>query len=363
MPLRQHLRKIDFLRGIAILAVFQAHFIWYYYPAYAGLTGVDSGQPAKKVVLLNVLPRSLGWAGVTLFILLSGFLLHLGYLKDGPRFSLRGFYTRRFWRVYPPYLLVLLVFSLFLEKDLFTTRAGWMTFLLHVFSLQNLFTRTYFSVNPTFWCVALEIQLYVLYAVFLYGRKRWGIKRMVGLTFLVSLAWQAAGMHLSGLADSLPWTNSVFALWVIWTTGAFLGEAWYNSRRLLGALELRDGWFIFGALLLACWLAPLNALLQYAAGIIGVLLMDVFLQTDRKTFQSPPARLIVKIGLCSYSMFLVHQPLIRVLTDFLDLYSPRYAGYRLVDGGIATLLIFGLSWTMYRFIELPSIRTGVRLLA
>ncbi len=110
--MRQHFQKIDFLRGIAILAVFQAHFIWYYFPAYAGVVGVDSDHPLKKVLLLNVLPRSIGWGGVTLFILVSGFLLHLGYLRTQQPFSLRGFYTRRFWRVYPPYLLVLLVFSL-----------------------------------------------------------------------------------------------------------------------------------------------------------------------------------------------------------------------------------------------------------
>ncbi|HLZ89419.1 MAG TPA: acyltransferase family protein, partial [Puia sp.] len=172
---QQHFRKIDFLRGIAILTVYQAHFIWYYFPGYAGMVGVDSGHPASKVLLLNLLPRTIGWGGVTIFILVSGFLLHLGYLRDPERFTLRGFYSRRFWRVYPPYLLVLLVFSLFLEKDLFGSRFGWLTFFLHVFSLHNLFTRTYFSVNPTFWCLALEVQLYVLYAVFLYGRKRWGV--------------------------------------------------------------------------------------------------------------------------------------------------------------------------------------------
>src|SRR5258708_39965110 len=113
-----HFRKIDFLRGIAILAVFQAHFIWYYFPDYAGLAAVDSHHSAARVVLLNFLPRTIGWGGGTIFILVSGFLLHLGYLKD-PQFTLRGFYSRRFWRGFPPHLLVLAVFSLFLQKGLF----------------------------------------------------------------------------------------------------------------------------------------------------------------------------------------------------------------------------------------------------
>jgi peptidoglycan/LPS O-acetylase OafA/YrhL len=186
---------------------------------------------------------------------------------------------------------------------------------------------------------------------------------MVGLTLLISMAWQAIGMRVGALANSLPWTNSVISLWIVWTTGAFLAEAWQKGLRLLGALELRDGWYIFGVLLLACWVVPLNALLQYAAGIIGVLLMDAFLHAGKITVQSRPARLIVTIGLCSFSMFLIHQPLLQVMIDFLDLHSPHYPGYRLVDGAIVSLLIFGLSYTMYRFIEQPSIRTGARLLA
>jgi peptidoglycan/LPS O-acetylase OafA/YrhL len=357
------LRKIDFLRGIDILTVFQAHFLWYYFPAYAGVVGVDGEHPLNKVFWLNFLPRSIGWGGVTIFILVSGFLLHLGYLREGERFTLRRFYIRRFWRVYPPYLLVLLVFGLFLERDLFSTWGGWLAFLSHVFSLQNLFTRTYFSVNPTFWCLAAEVQLYLLYAVFLYGRKRWGVKRMVGLTFLLSVAWQAIGMRVGGLADSLPWTNAACSLWIIWTTGAFLGEAWHNRQRLLEALDRRDRWIIAGALLLAGFPVPLNALLQYVSAMIWVLLMDIFLHAGKITLQGWPAQLIMIIGLCSFSVFLIHQPLIQVFINFLNLHSPHYPGYRLVDGGIAALLIFGLSYALYHLTELPSIRTGARLLA
>src|SRR5258708_35050064 len=99
----KHFRKIDFLRGIAILAVFQAHFIWYYFPDYAGLAAVDSHHSAARVMLLNLLPRTIGWGGVTICILVSGFLLHLGYLKD-PQLTLRGVCSRRFWRSLPVYL-------------------------------------------------------------------------------------------------------------------------------------------------------------------------------------------------------------------------------------------------------------------
>lgn len=358
---QQHFRKIDFLRGVAILTVFQAHFIWYYLPDYAGMVNADSRHPMTRVILFNFLPRTIGWGGVTIFVLVSGFLLHLGYLKDRDRFTLRGFYSRRFWRVYPPYLLVLLAFSLFLEKDLFSSRPGWITFLLHALSLQNLFARTYFSVNPTFWCLAAEVQLYLLYALFLYGRKRWGVKTMAGCTFLLSVAWQAVGMRVNGLGASLPWTNAAISLWFCWAAGALLGEAYYEGKRLWAIFSARERLIAAGGLVLACCVAPLNALLQYAAVLIGVFLMDWFLHAEKIPLHQWPARTIITIGLCSFSIFLVHQPLIQVLADLFNRSPLHYPGYRLVNGIAAALVIFFLSYAMYHFVELPSIRMGNRL--
>ena len=358
---QRHFQKIDFLRGIAILTVVQAHFVWYCFPAYAGVVAVDGGHSLRGVILLNLAPRVIGWGGVTVFILVSGFLLHLGMLKDQAGFTLRGFYSRRFWRVYPPYLLALLVFSLFLEKGLFTSRGGWLTFLSHCFSLQNLFTRTYFSVNPTFWCLALEVQLYLFYVLLLSGRSGWGIKPTVMLTFLLSIAWQAIGMRVGGLAESLPWTNSVVSIWVIWAVGALLAEAFFNEKRLWAFLSLRDRLFALAGLLLACSVTPANALLQYAAGIICVFLMDWFLHAQWITLRRRPARMLIAIGLFSFSLFLIHQPLIPLLADGFNALSPRYPGYRLVGGIAALAVIFLLSYCMYRWVELPSIRMGNRL--
>lgn len=356
MPAQKHFQKIDFLRGIAILCVFQAHFIWYYFPDYTGVVSADGGHPAKKVLLLNFLPRTVGWAGVTIFILVSGFLLHLGYLRDRQWFTLRGFYSRRFWRVYPPYLLVLVLFTIFLEHG----RTGSFAFLLHLFSLQNVTTQTYFSVNPTFWCLALEVQFYVLYALVLPGIKRWGIKPVLVVSFLVSIGWQAAG-GLGPWGQTLPWANSSIALEVVWVVGAFLAEAFDKGQRLLDALNRNDLWVVLGAFVLAGYIAPQNAVWQYVAGLIGVVAMDAILHAGWITLQGRPGQLIVAIGLCSYSIFLIHQPLLQAWIDFLDLHSPHYPGYRLVDGIIVSLVIIGISWLGYLYVEQTSIRIGTKL--
>jgi peptidoglycan/LPS O-acetylase OafA/YrhL len=359
---QNHLKKFDFLRGLAILFVFFAHTIWYFYPAYAGLVGTGSaGVRPDRVFLLNFMPRGIGWSGVTIFILISGFLLHLGSLKDGPRFSLSDFFSKRFWRVYPPYLLVLLLFSLFLESGTFHSRSGRIAFILHALSLENFFSRSFFAINPTFWCLALEVQLYLLYPLFLYGRKIAGARATVVFAFLLSVLWQAIGARVGSLASSLPWTNSALSLWCVWCAGAWFAETFHNGQRVKEVLAGKD-WLVFAVLVIAAvGLTPLNAQLQYLAAIIWIVLIDGFIHADRWRMDRGPARMIIMIGLCSFSIFLIHQPLIKVLMDLLARSPLNFRGRRIVDMALTAFLIIFISWWMYRLVELPSIEIGKRL--
>jgi peptidoglycan/LPS O-acetylase OafA/YrhL len=389
---QHHLKKFDFLRGSAILSVFFAHAVWYFYPAYAGLAPAGSpGVRPDRVFLLNFIPRSIGWSGVTIFILISGFLLHLGFLKDGPsqkptesdcpkdrhwRFAgndlffskgisgtnwLGDFFSKRFWRVYPPYLLVLLIFGLFLENGTFHSRSGRIAFILHALSLENLSGRSFFAINPTFWCLALEVQLYLLYPLFLYARKIAGGKAALVFSFIVSVIWQAIGARVGGLANSLPWANSALSLWCIWCAGAWFAETFHNGRRIKNGLTGKD-WLVIAVLSVAAvGLTPLNAQLQYLGGIIWIILIDWFIHADGLRVDHRPARMIILIGLCSFSIFLIHQPLIRVLMDLFRAVPVKFSGSLLVEMLLTEVVIVFIAWWMYRLIELPSIQTGGRL--
>src|SRR5580692_8072510 len=83
------IKELDGLRGIAVLAVIDTHYlVWL--PA--------SGAPY-------------GWLGVDLFFVLSGFLITsilLGLRNEKHYFTV--FYSRRALRIFPPYFLALAVF-------------------------------------------------------------------------------------------------------------------------------------------------------------------------------------------------------------------------------------------------------------
>jgi peptidoglycan/LPS O-acetylase OafA/YrhL len=93
---RGHLRSLDGLRGLAILLVMFVHF-W------------RSGDGTAFGAALSQIAR-LGWAGVDLFFVLSGFLI-TGILidsRDRPG-SLRSFFARRVLRIFPLYYLFLAI--------------------------------------------------------------------------------------------------------------------------------------------------------------------------------------------------------------------------------------------------------------
>ncbi|GAC1359893.1 MAG: hypothetical protein NVSMB3_07660 [Acidobacteriaceae bacterium] len=94
---QKHIPALDGLRGIAVLAVLFFH--------YGGGT-----QSHNAVLRFQAHVLKAGWAGVTLFFVLSGFLI-TGILWDsfGKPHWARNFYARRTLRILPLYYLSLLL--------------------------------------------------------------------------------------------------------------------------------------------------------------------------------------------------------------------------------------------------------------
>jgi peptidoglycan/LPS O-acetylase OafA/YrhL len=100
MDSSRRIPELDGLRGIAIGMV----IIWHY------LTGLVQARPGTVVAYMLATTR-LAWTGVDLFFVLSGFLIG-GILLDARNSTnyFRVFYRRRFFRIFPVYALILLIF-------------------------------------------------------------------------------------------------------------------------------------------------------------------------------------------------------------------------------------------------------------
>jgi peptidoglycan/LPS O-acetylase OafA/YrhL len=110
-PSKQHLPALDGVRAIAILMVIACH-------SALGPAGTTWAESATLRV------AGLGWAGVDLFFVLSGFLI-TGILMDAresPR-ALRNFYARRVLRIVPVYIAFVL-FSIWLAPIVGSSNAA-----------------------------------------------------------------------------------------------------------------------------------------------------------------------------------------------------------------------------------------------
>ena len=108
-----------------------------------------------------------GYMFVDLMLLLSGFLLMLGW-QSGRKRRPRDFYVARAARILPSYLLCIAVmlFAFALPEKLYATPgAMWKDLLTHLTFTHNFFYDTYIAtkLNVVLWTLAVEVQFYLIF--------------------------------------------------------------------------------------------------------------------------------------------------------------------------------------------------------
>lgn len=352
--MNEQLEKIDVLRGVAILLVFGFHtmqslFSSYRIEAYHGFW-YDEHQTTFLQLLLNLTPFGQGKVGVHLFLIISGFLIHWGYLKGGAQFDPAKFYSKRFWRIYPPYLVALLVCCFAFGM------AGKFSLLTHLTLTHNFFSTTFYSINPSFWSLALEMQLYLIYPLFLIIHKWVGLNKAVLLVAGIAVIYMGIELF-TGVNEQL----SIFQMWLVWVLGAYLGESFFYKRRVY------TGKFIYLLLAYILYLGikttVLSGYLEHILfSVLGICAIDWYLHTEIpfSVLGEKVGKVLALIGLYSYSIYLFHQPLLLPLIRFFSL---SFHSQLLVV--LAVLLTFVvillLSYFSYHLLELPSIKFGTRV--
>ena len=195
--LPSYIPELQGLRGLAVLAVIFYHC-----------------QPRLEGTWIY--SASLwGWAGVNLFFVLSGFLITSILLgsKQKPHYF-RNFYMRRVLRIWPVYVLVLVVVYLnapwFIGPGVWTAvkTAPWWAY---IFFVQNLFHLALPpALGPT-WSLAIEEQFYFLWAPLVRVLRRpwmmaaaaFGALAASSIFGFCHFAWMTATstlIHLDGIA-------------------------------------------------------------------------------------------------------------------------------------------------------------------
>lgn len=190
-PSRRHVPALDGVRGLAILLVLVSHLM-----LFNDKTGSRFGDSLAAL-------RGLGWTGVDLFFVLSGFLI-TGILYDtlhDPHYF-RSFYMRRFLRIFPLYygfLFFLMILGHWVRIDWGGRQYSLLTY------TQN--TTWWFPVTDFhpgrwadlehFWSLAVEEQFYLVWPllVFLVRDRRRLMGLALGLSGIALLLRIALYLH------------------------------------------------------------------------------------------------------------------------------------------------------------------------
>jgi peptidoglycan/LPS O-acetylase OafA/YrhL len=187
--LGHHIRSLDGVRGLAFCLVFFQHF--------AGGNHIHL-WPIELV-------RGVGWTGVDLFFVLSGFLI-TGILYDtrSDTHYLRNFYLRRALRIFPLYYAVLLLILLSTPLLHLHWHLYHLAYPLYTSNFLNAllpFTNT-FGFDPWldlghFWSLAVEEQFYLIWPfVILLAATRRRIIQACAALILGSILLRAAAIAL-----------------------------------------------------------------------------------------------------------------------------------------------------------------------
>jgi peptidoglycan/LPS O-acetylase OafA/YrhL len=344
---------IESLRAMAILAVLAHHLA-----AYSGFSVPFLGPNG-------------GVLGVQLFFLVSGYLI----VQSAEKYSLPVFFCHRFFRIFPPYLLILLAVLMLRLTLGHAYRHIWadnaLYFALNLLNLQlfHPIAAVYLDVLHVSWTLTIELLWYGLAPLLVrwctasaQTNRRW----LILLLLFWGLAMVWVQLAQAGRLDFL--YQDLFA--------AAQPPLDINSHReaiIVNAPPAQFGFFVVGACLyrfresllrlpsLGLWLVvtgSLPLLAQWNAAL-GFSPNPVSAVGEAALFA-----LLVRIGSLgpvmawfargSYSLYLTHAVILVLLFALLGLSGPGA-----LLAALALILIAGE--VGFRYIETPSIRWGRRL--
>lgn len=362
-----HIDKIDFLRGIAIIGVFIFHCQDALFPGYT-VTDYKSNYTidtkSYKDLILNFIPSAYRGTGVTLFLIISGFLIHVGFLNRPDSFKISTFYSKRFWRIYPLYLMFLIFLCVTSYKGVgyyFASKVGFADFVKHAFLIHNLWDSTILSINPSLWSLALEVQLYLIYPLFLLMRNKCKINLTFILICFISLLFILIGIFNKDLGSKPSFTNSLAVNWFVWCSGAFLAEKYYNNKRVFQKNSFALVFASFLLLFISKFFSFSYCVIIIWGTLAWLTFFEWFLYNQKVNIQHWFFKFISLVGICSYSFYLIHQPYLLSLLNNFYIFPVNYIldiGFKICT---AFIILFLISYSLYLHIELNSVALGKKI--
>ena len=328
--------EIDGLRALAVISVIVYH--------------------AKN----NLLPG--GFLGVDIFFVISGYLitsLIIKELKISGNFSFSKFYIRRMRRILPAMLFTIILSivtgyiyltpSAFIETIKSSIAAIFFSSNIYFYLIEQDYWSNIALTKPllNLWSLSLEEQYYLLLpiALVIFFKK---LKNYILIFFILVFLISFFYVFFNSIKIS---SSSFYLLHArIWEfiPGSLL--ALYGDKfKFIKNIIFRNFLAVIGFLLILFCLFLFNSISMKIIFynliiVLGTSLIILFLKKDILIYQLFTNRLVVCIGLISYSLYLIHYPL-------FAFYRINFAVGQIYQELVLIIILFIISIFCYFFIE------------
>jgi peptidoglycan/LPS O-acetylase OafA/YrhL len=300
---------------------------------------------------------------VDIFIVISGFCLFLPVVRAAG--ELRGgasrFFSRRALRILPPYYAAVAasIAALWLRGQAKQfTGANFATVWHHVLLVHDALSP--FALNSALWSVAVECHIYLLFPLLVLSWKRTGP--------VATFAWAsllAGGLY--ALLLRFPSYRVITPQYLVLFMLGMLGAAIYTSPRWEQAKKLP--WGVFAAVLIPGMMAVhhyapprlVDTYLGVEDVFVGLGAMSLLLAGSRPGIvaRALSVKPLVFVGQFSYSIYLIHIPILELLARFaasrFDVSSTSGVVKLLGMGALVAVATAG-AYVFYLAFERPVVR-------
>jgi peptidoglycan/LPS O-acetylase OafA/YrhL len=314
---------------------------------------------------------SIGYVGVNFFFVLSGFILV--YTYAGPSLEARKFWQARFARIYPAYIVSLIVsapFFFFAVRHLNLPFFAWskdhlvLASILTVCLLQSWLPQAALTWNSVCWSLSVEAFFYAVFPFALRHVTSISQRRLLvgiaGFSFL-SLSFSLAYLLLhpdradkiSSGATDLFWKNILSFNPVVrlpeFLVGMCAGSLFLSTKnhRRCAAHLVAAGLVILATLTLLAGRVPSPLISAgFLSPAFAAVIYGIALQPRWASFLA--SRFLVLLGDASYSLYLLHSIVISRAFDAMPYLPPRIR----VAASLAAAI--GAALLCYELIEQPA---------
>lgn len=313
----------------------------------------------------NLLPKyvfsvifSWGHLGVAVFFVLSGFVMALTAhkVKFNCTTAFR-FIARRLTRLTPPYYFAIAValFFIFIKSKalhLDYLAPPLSNLIQHVFFVQGIFKTP--QINTVFWTLCIEVQFYIVFALLVwfadYLEQKCKISNARNITIITScfiaLLWPLK------IVSTTFWEGGFIGFWYSFLAGVIICWAWLNEGFLLKTA------IAYCAILLLFGTVYQDSFMLIASMTASLLL---FAGQYNKMHTWLNWRFLQWLGLVSYSLYLLHNPITGASVKITKKIFPEGLIADISSLCVAILACLISAYISYLIIERPSTHWSHRI--